>query len=727
MTTLRKKIKDVNKQKIDNMISQFDILAESMQDCIDTHESLINLYDESGRKLASVSDYDDLISRQKKLTKQYAEDIDLLQEELDTLEEGSDAYNDTNKKLQEYYNKMIDCASAVEDYKDQIVELTYQVLDDYIDKLDMVNNTISTMTTLIGDEGLLDDNGGLTDRGLAQVALYAQQLSQAKQEAEEYRNAIVSLDEALAKDLITTAEYDSMLKEYRSAQESAVEAVKSAQDAILSLVKEGIQAEIDAKEELVDTTKAELEAQKDLDDYNSTVSDKLKQISVLEKQIATLSLSTNREDVAQKLELQEQLADLQKELVETTADENLDKQKEALDDELDKFTEVKEAEMTKLDTDLDAQEAAIADYLSQVQSNYSTVYTVLNQYGEAYNLEATEDLTTPWESGSDAADLCASAIGDAVSTINYEIANIDTSPIYDLIEAFNELADQIASFGGSSSSSSSSSSYENVTGQGTWQKSTKNGKWWYGETYRDDGDYWYADSGYYNINGKTYGFDDDGYMLTGWDDTYAEDGKWHYFDPDSGEMQKSVWQKGKDGNWYYLTKDGSMATDAAVKAKDGNGYYYVDDDGVWDGQTLTAQEVNDRHYKTAYKTGTKSAKDGIALWQENGLGSEIRVTKDGVLQQFDAGDRVFNDEQVDKLWKITQLPDLPFTLSDSIANPVNSNAIIKRDIGGNVENTVIVQGDASEKTISLINNALYDFAENKMAKEFMKQLKYELR
>jgi hypothetical protein len=709
------------------MISQFDILAESMQDCIDTHESLINLYDESGRKLASVSDYDDLISRQKKLTKQYAEDIDLLQEELDTLEEGSDAYNDTNKKLQEYYNKMIDCASAVEDYKDQIVELTYQVLDDYIDKLDMVNNTISTMTTLIGDEGLLDDNGGLTDRGLAQVALYAQQLSQAKQEAEEYRNAIVSLDEALAKDLITTAEYDSMLKEYRSAQESAVEAVKSAQDAILSLVKEGIQAEIDAKEELVDTTKAELEAQKDLDDYNSTVSDKLKQISVLEKQIATLSLSTNREDVAQKLELQEQLADLQKELVETTADENLDKQKEALDDELDKFTEVKEAEMTKLDTDLDAQEAAIADYLSQVQSNYSTVYTVLNQYGEAYNLEATEDLTTPWESGSDAADLCASAIGDAVSTINYEIANIDTSPIYDLIEAFNELADQIASFGGSSSSSSSSSSYENVTGQGTWQKSTKNGKWWYGETYRDDGDYWYADSGYYNINGKTYGFDDDGYMLTGWDDTYAEDGKWHYFDPDSGEMQKSVWQKGKDGNWYYLTKDGSMATDAAVKAKDGNGYYYVDDDGVWDGQTLTAQEVNDRHYKTAYKTGTKSAKDGIALWQENGLGSEIRVTKDGVLQQFDAGDRVFNDEQVDKLWKITQLPDLPFTLSDSIANPVNSNAIIKRDIGGNVENTVIVQGDASEKTISLINNALYDFAENKMAKEFMKQLKYELR
>jgi hypothetical protein len=55
------------------------------------------------------------------------------------------------------------------------------------------------------------------------------------------------------------------------------------------------------------------------------------------------------------------------------------------------------------------------------------------------------------------------------------------------------------------------------------------------------------------------------------------------------------------------------------------------------------------------------------------------------------------------------------------------NAIVKCDIGANVEDTVIVQGDASEKTISLINNALNDFAENKMAKEFVKQLKYELR
>ena len=142
---------------------------------------------------------------------------------------------------------MISAADAIEEYKDAMTELVYKELDDFKSKMDSINGTIDTMNSLIGDTNLVDENGKLTDRGLAQVALYAQQYLNAKQEAAEYNEAIESLDDALESGLITQDEYNSMLYEYTSAQESAVLASKESRDAILSLVKEGIQAEIDAK------------------------------------------------------------------------------------------------------------------------------------------------------------------------------------------------------------------------------------------------------------------------------------------------------------------------------------------------------------------------------------------------------------------------------------------------------------------------------------------------
>lgn len=91
------------------------------------------------------------------------------------------------------------------------------------------------MNDLIGNTNLVDEFGSLTDRGLAQVALYAHQMSNAKQEAAEYAEAINSLDDALDSGLITQDEYNSMLQEYTSAQESAVKSSKEAMDAILTL------------------------------------------------------------------------------------------------------------------------------------------------------------------------------------------------------------------------------------------------------------------------------------------------------------------------------------------------------------------------------------------------------------------------------------------------------------------------------------------------------------
>lgn len=684
-------IHDLNLSKLDNIINQFEQLTDIQSQMIDTEKELLSLREKSGESIEA-NDYTSLVEKQLALTRQNADAYNALVNEMSKLDlkQGSEEWKKYNDQLQDYKNNMISAADAIEEYKDTMTELVYKELDDFKSKMDSINGTIDTMNSLIGDTNLVDENGKLTDRGLAQVALYAQQYLNAKQEAAEYSEAIESLDDALESGLITQDEYNSMLYEYTSAQESAVLASKESRDAILSLVKEGIQAEIDAKKKLIDETKATLEAEQDLHDYQESIAEKSSNISKLERQIAALSNSTDRADIAQKLQLQQELAEAQKDLYETQYDHEMEQRKDALDKEYEAFEESKNKEMDELDSNLDAQEAAIKKYLEEVKSNYSTVYGILTQYGNEYSLSAIDSLTEPWDSSSDAANLCADAIGEVTSNIQYEIDNLDFSKLYELVDLLEQV--------GLNGYGSGGVDFEDISGTGKWQKG-KGGRWWYGEDYDPDGNYDYASDGIYTINGKQYGFDDNGYMQTEWQE---HNGKQYYFDANDGHMIKSEWIPGRNGTYYYLTADGSMAENMAIKSKDGNDYYYVDGSGKWDGKTLTKDEVRKKGYAVGYRNGTTKAKKGLNLMDEDGLGSEVIISKYGVLHQFKGGEHVFNSEQTSRLWDISKNP------KDYIDNIVNQKIpkdmlnSIKRNQNVNVD--INIGGVLDESTMRILNN-----------------------
>ena len=714
---VRQRIEEMQYTKLDNVIDQYDILSSSIENCISTQEQLIDLMGQTGEEV-TFENYESLISKQEKLAQQYANAYRDLSNEMSqlNLEQGSEEWEKYNSQLEEYKQNVISCTSAVEDYKDEIFELTFKVLDEFNSRIEEVNNTISVMHDLIGSEGLIDENG-LSDRGIAQVALYAHELSNAQKQVVEYEEAMDALEEAYDSGLITQEEYNEALSEYRSGQEAAVQATKQAQDAILQIVKDGIQAQIDAKQEEIDATKEQLAAEKELNDYREGIVDKSKQIAVLEKQIATLSLSTDRADIAQRLELEEQLADLREELISDQEDHAYDEQVDALDKYLESYTEEKEAEIDELETNLDAQTAAINEYLEKVKNNYFTVYGILNQYGDAYSVSAIEDLTDPWSKGSEAADLCSEAIGNVCSEISYDIAQIDMSPLYELVD----LLTQINSLGGYGDGSGGY--YEDISGQGEWQRG-QGGRWWYGEPYSEDGDYWYADSGIYTIDGKQYSFDDNGYMQTEW--VEDDNGNWRYFDANTGEMQKGIWIPGRNGEQYYLDKNGTMATNAAVKGENGQDYYYVDEDGVWDGKTLTYDEVKKLGLKVAYKKGTNNAKKGLALTDEEGLGSEVIITKYGALRQLNSGDHVFNADQVKTLYEMSSLTGLPNMLKDMEKNFANMGKNISYNTTGLTITSPLIQidgtGMSSSDVANLINSQIND-----LPTRIMKAIKYNLR
>ena len=83
---------------------------------------------------------------------------------------------------------------------------------------------------------------------------------------------------------------------------------------------------------------------------------------------------------------------------------------------------------------------------------------------------------------------------------------------------------------------------------GEWKKS--NGLWWYRWA---DGSY--PKSQFLTLNGSTYYFDAEGWMVTGWEKL---GGNWFYFDTTSGAM-KSGWLN-QSGTWYWMESNGKMAT-----------------------------------------------------------------------------------------------------------------------------------------------------------------------
>ena len=107
------------------------------------------------------------------------------------------------------------------------------------------------------------------------------------------------------------------------------------------------------------------------------------------------------------------------------------------------------------------------------------------------------------------------------------------------------------------------------------------GKWRY---YDDGGNYLSGDYNY--INGQKYAFDDDGYSLSGWQESY---GDWYYLS-DKGMYLSDQWV---DGGQYYVGSDGRMLTNTWID--DSN---YVGADGK---KTVNAWEQVNGKWK--YKLG----------------------------------------------------------------------------------------------------------------------------
>lgn len=106
---------------------------------------------------------------------------------------------------------------------------------------------------------------------------------------------------------------------------------------------------------------------------------------------------------------------------------------------------------------------------------------------------------------------------------------------------------------------------KNTTLSGIWI--LQNNKWWYRHS---DGTY--TKNNWEFINNEWYLFDDEGWMLYGWN---KQGGNWYYLGQNDDGSMKTEWVF-DNGKWYYLNDNGVMQVGWIKYKKE---WYYLDKDG----------------------------------------------------------------------------------------------------------------------------------------------------
>ena len=241
------------------------------------------------------------------------------------------------KALNDVDGNILDCKKSIEEFDNAIQNLHWETFDRVQDSFKNISDEISNLIGMMDDSDVATKDNQWTKEGLTQLGLYAQQYELATYQVSQYADEIDKLNADYLNGKYSATEYADKLADLNSAQWDAVNVAESAKDSIMDLnearvdiVVKGIQEEIDAYKELVDSKIKALDAEKDLHEYQNTIAEKSKNISKIEKQLAAMQNDNTAATIAKRKQLEEQLAEARTDLEETQYDHSVEVQKEAL-------------------------------------------------------------------------------------------------------------------------------------------------------------------------------------------------------------------------------------------------------------------------------------------------------------------------------------------------------------------------------------------------------------
>lgn len=410
------------KKKLDNIAAYYDSFMSQWENRSSMIETYMDRMQTQGYNL-STKFYEAQIEQEQSI-------VDNLSEKYKAMKRNFEAAvqnGDITKGTQEYYemkDSVDQVANSLAEAENKVFELQASIRDLKWEQFDQLQDSISRITSesdfmidLMSHKDMFDDDGKMTEQGLATLGLHGVNYNTYMAQADKYKEEMLRISEELAKDPYNQKLIDRK-NELVDAQQKSILSAENEKDAMKDLIKDGIENELDSLQDLIDKYLDAIQAQKDLYDYQKKIREKTEEIASLQKQLASLQGDNSEENKAKLQELKDSLKDAQEDLEDTQYEKFISDQKELLDNLKNEYEEI-------LNKRLDNIDGLLSDMISEINSNASQISDTLRTEAASVGYDLSSEMQNVWSATNDVNGVIAAYDSNFSSTMTGVSSAID--------------------------------------------------------------------------------------------------------------------------------------------------------------------------------------------------------------------------------------------------------------------------------------------------------------
>lgn len=247
------------------------------------------------------------------------------------IQQGSEQWNDMYLSILDVQTAIEDANKSLLEYEKNLRQLKWDRFDKTEDYISKIQDESNFLVDLMSNQTLYDkDTGKDTKYVTAIKGLHAVNYNAYMAQSDDYAKEIQEIDKEMAKDPYNTDLLERR-QELLKAQQDAISNAEKEKQSIKSLVEDGINAQLDALQKLIDKYKEALNSKKDLYDYQKSINEKTSNIASIQKKIDAYSGDNSEETQSKVQQLQQNLKEAKSDLEDTEYQQYLSDQEQLLD------------------------------------------------------------------------------------------------------------------------------------------------------------------------------------------------------------------------------------------------------------------------------------------------------------------------------------------------------------------------------------------------------------
>lgn len=418
-----------------NIKAYYDAKANMEATNSSNASSAAKLKQAKGQDLDS-ADYQNQIDANERQAQIIDEEAAKMQENLNNkLNDGSIKYG--SQEWMQMQNEINACKGSADDLRTSNEELKNSMRDDIyyrgferaIKAAQNLQNSLTTISSLIDEDAMFDDDGNLTDYGTAAIATNIANVKSEKEELNQLMQERAKMAEH--RDEYSDTEWADAIQKSDQDIADAVKSIKSAEDSVTTILKNNAKQKLDAINKTISAYSEAIKKSNDYYTYDKQLKSSNKDIQILRSQINALNGVSDAASRAKKARLEAELQEKQDALDDTVKDhiynlqiDGLDKLSTQLNDDYEKYCKELSSSVDKIEETFTSLSGTISSEGAKIDS---TITTILGHYGvKPSDLGLTDSKVTGYaqgglvksvhKNGDDG--LASLAVGEEVATVD---------------------------------------------------------------------------------------------------------------------------------------------------------------------------------------------------------------------------------------------------------------------------------------------------------------------